>query len=139
MTDGSNATHDPQTAEILRLRRQVEELSAHNEFLKLEAASRDRAGLETSPTAIIQGMPGMVATLMPDGSVETVNHEIIDYFGLPLEELRHWGTNGTVHPEDLPMVAEIFGKSIADGVAYDIEHRMRIHNCLLYTSPSPRD
>ena len=42
-----------------------------------------------------------------------------------LEELRNWGTNGTVHPDDLPHVIEVFGRSIQTGDPYEIEQRFR--------------
>lgn len=80
---------------------------------------------ELSAIALIEGLPGLVAILGPDGSVERVNRQIEEYCGQTLEELRNWGTNGTVHPEDLPHVAEIFGSSIAAGIPYKIEQRLR--------------
>src|SRR5262249_40843842 len=48
-----------------------------------------------------------------------------EYCGQPLEELKNWGTNGTVHHEDLPHVAEVFTRSIASGIPYQIEQRLR--------------
>src|SRR5262249_12955676 len=45
----------------------------------------------------IDGIPGLFAILGPDGGVEAVNRQIVDYCGQPLEELRNWGTNGIVH------------------------------------------
>jgi PAS domain S-box-containing protein len=73
----------------------------------------------------IDGIPGLVGVLAPNGEVEAVNRQILEYCGQTLEELRNWGTNGTVHPEDLPHVADIFGKSIAAGIPYQIEQRLR--------------
>jgi PAS domain S-box-containing protein len=75
--------------------------------------------------AAIDGIPGLVAVLSPDGAVETVNRQILDYCGATLEELRNWGTNGIVHPEDLSQVVGIFGRSIAAGVPYQIEQRLK--------------
>ena len=75
--------------------------------------------------SVMDGVPGLVAILAPEGAVEAVNRQILEYTGQQLEELRQWGTNGTVHPEDLPHVAEIFTRSIAAGVPYEIEQRLR--------------
>ena len=58
-------------------------------------------------------------------SVEAVNRQILEYTGQSLEELKNWGTNGTVHHEDLPHVAEVFTRSIAAGIPYQIEQRLR--------------
>lgn len=106
------------------------ELAAANDALISEIAERRRAeaALQASilsATSLIDGLPGLVATLGADGRVERVNRRIVDYCGLPLEELRNWGTNGTVHPDDMPHVAEIFGRSIASGKPYVIEQRLR--------------
>ena len=61
----------------------------------------------------IDGIPGLVGVLAPNGEVEAVNRQILEYCGQSLEELKNWGTNGTIHPEDLPHVAEVFTRSIA--------------------------
>jgi PAS domain S-box-containing protein len=78
--------------------------------------------------SVIDGIPGFVAILAADGNLEVVNRQIVEYCGRPLEELRSWGTNGTVHPEDLPHVVDIFTRSIAGGVPYAIEQRVRRHD-----------
>lgn len=75
--------------------------------------------------ALMEALPGLVAMLAPDGSVQLVNRQIQEYCGQTLDELRHWGTNGTVHPDDMVHVGEIFRLSIAAGVSYDIEQRLR--------------
>ena len=53
----------------------------------------------------IDGIAGLVAVMAPNGELETVNRQIIEYFGRSLEELKNWGTNDAVHPEDLPRIA----------------------------------
>ena len=73
----------------------------------------------------IDGIPGLVGVLAPNGEVEAVNRQILEYCGQSLEELRNWGTNGTVHPDDLPQVAEVFTKSVASGIPYHLEQRLR--------------
>ena len=80
---------------------------------------------ERSLRSAIDGIPGLVAILAPNGDLEAVNRQIFEYCGQSLEELRNWGTNGTIHPEDLPHLAEVFTKSIAAGVPYATEARVR--------------
>ena len=87
------------------------------------ASSTHDRGSET--TLIVDNIPGLVALLSAAGEVEFVNRELLEYFGQTLEELRSWGSNGTVHPEDLPHVVEIFSRSIAEGIPYDILQRLR--------------
>jgi PAS domain S-box-containing protein len=83
------------------------------------------ATLDTESRLIVDTIPGLVALLSPTGAVDVVNRQLLDYFGQTLEELRDWGTNGTVHPEDLPHVADNFSRSIANGIPYEIVQRLR--------------
>jgi len=80
---------------------------------------------ERDARAVVDGIPGLTGMLGPDGSVQLVNRRILEYTGQTLTELQNWGTNGTVHAEDLPHVADVFGRSIATGVPYYIEQRLR--------------
>ncbi|HXI95877.1 MAG TPA: PAS domain-containing protein, partial [Candidatus Acidoferrum sp.] len=66
-----------------------------------------------------------MAILAPSGEVDDVNTRIIEYCGLPLEAMRHWGTNGIVHPDDVPQIVPIFSHAITTGVPYDFEARIR--------------
>src|SRR5262249_53910207 len=63
---------------------------------------------ERSLRSAIDGIPGLVGVLAPNGELEAVNRQILEYCGQSLEELRNWATNGTVHPDDLPHVDEVF-------------------------------
>ncbi len=80
---------------------------------------------ERASRLIVDSIPGLVAVFTPGGEVEFVNRPIFEYFGKTLEELKHWGTGGMTHPEDLPRVAELFTQSIASGDPFEIELRAR--------------
>jgi PAS domain S-box-containing protein len=106
------------------------ELAAANEVLRNEVAERRRAeealaASERNLRLIVDGIPGLVALLTPTGEVELVNHQLVEYCGRTLEELRLWGTSDTVHAEDLPRVVQIFSRSITSGNPYDLEARIR--------------
>ena len=80
---------------------------------------------ERDSRLIVDSIPGLVALLTATGDVEVVNRQVFEYFGQTLEELRQWGTNDTVHPEDLPHVADVFTRAIASGRPYEIVQRFR--------------
>jgi PAS domain S-box-containing protein len=80
---------------------------------------------ERSLRSAIDGIPGLVGTVAPNGEIDAVNRQILEYCGQSLEELKDWATNGTVHPDDLPHFAEIFKRSIAAGITYETETRLR--------------
>src|SRR5205085_790381 len=49
---------------------------------------------------VIETIPAMVFTALPDGSVDFVNPRWLQYMGLSLEDVRDWGWKDTIHPED---------------------------------------
>ena len=116
--------------EIAHLQRRVNDLSAalaathedlHNERThrkRIEDDLRDRE-------LIVDSIPGLVALLTATGDVEVANRQLTSYFGQTLAELRHWGTNDTIHPDDLPHVIAVFSRSIATGSPYEIVQRFK--------------
>jgi PAS domain S-box-containing protein len=80
---------------------------------------------ERSSRAAIDGIAGLVAIMAPNGELDALNRQVIDYFGRSLEEMKNWGTSDAVHPEDLPRIAEIFQRSIAAGTPFHYELRLR--------------
>src|SRR5262249_4682560 len=80
---------------------------------------------EQNCRSVIDGIAGLVAVAAPNGQIEAVNRQVLEYFGRSTEELKNWGTINIVHPEDLPRVLEIFEKSIAAGVPFHYETRLR--------------
>ena len=87
--------------------------------------SEQKRESERESRSIVDSIPGLVALLTATGDVEVVNPQVCEYFGQTLEELRQWGTNDTVHPEDLPHVIDVFTRSIASGSPYEIVQRFR--------------
>ena len=73
----------------------------------------------------IDGIAGIVSIHYPNGEVEAVNRQCLEYFGRSLEWLKNWGTTDAVHPEDFPRVVEMFTKSMASGIPYQIDQRLR--------------
>jgi PAS domain S-box-containing protein len=107
------------------------ELAAANDALKKElAVERQRTEAaqrvnDSGARLILASIPGLVASLTPTGDVDFVNDQLVEYCGRTLEELQHWGTSDTVHPDDLPGVIQIFTKGITSGDPYDFEARLR--------------
>ena len=80
---------------------------------------------ERKSRLVVDSIPGLVGLLTADGEVEFVNRQILEYTGRTLEELQQWGTSDTVHPEDLPRVAQVFSQAIASRSPFEIEWRLR--------------
>ena len=80
---------------------------------------------ERSSRSAIDGIAGLVAIMAPDGELDALNRQGIEYFGRSLEEMKNWGTSDAVHPEDLPRIAEIFKRSLVTGTPFHYELRLR--------------
>lgn len=74
---------------------------------------------------LVDTIPGLIVILSPDGAVEQVNRQVLDYFGRPLEVLRRWGTGDAVHADDLPRTIAAWTQAVASGVPFENEHRLR--------------
>jgi PAS domain S-box-containing protein len=85
----------------------------------------DRTRAEHALRSVLDGIDGLIVVLAPNGEVETVNRQVFEYFGRPLESLKNWGTNDTLHPEDLPRTLEVFKRAIASGNPFQNELRLR--------------
>ena len=73
----------------------------------------------------VDSIPGMVALASPSGNIEMVSRQALEFFGRTIEELREWGTNDMIHPEDLPGVIDAFSRAIATGRPYEFPMRFR--------------
>jgi PAS domain S-box-containing protein len=96
----------------------------------VDVTERKRAELalresEREARLIVETIPGFVASLSPAGEVESVSNGLIEYCGQGLEAMKQWGTNGTVHVDDLPHVVELFTRKITSGEPYDFDARIR--------------
>jgi PAS domain S-box-containing protein len=80
---------------------------------------------EQSARSAIDGIAGLVSVTGPNGGLETVKRQVLEYFGRSLEWLKNWGTNDAVHPEDLPRVAERFRGAMAVGIPFNFDLRIR--------------
>jgi formate hydrogenlyase transcriptional activator len=80
---------------------------------------------EDSFRLIVETIPGLIAVMTPEGRVEHVNRQVLEYFGRTLEELKQWGTSDAVHPADLPRAIGAWQHAVETGLPYEFEHRIR--------------
>jgi PAS domain S-box-containing protein len=91
-------------------------------------AEQALAERERESRLIVDGIAGMIAIFSPAGELNGGNQQLLDYFQLPLEEVKHWDTNGITHPDDLQLCIDTFMGSIVSGEPYDYETRFRRHD-----------
>jgi PAS domain S-box-containing protein len=66
---------------------------------------------------VIDAIPAIVWSAVPDGTIDFVNDRWTIYTGLPFEAALGWGWTATIHPDD--------SASLASGEPAEIEHRIR--------------
>ncbi len=74
---------------------------------------------------IVDSLPGLVWTSLPDGYIDFLNQRWCDYTGLSLEKACGWGWNAAICPEDLPALLDCWRSILASGEPGEIEARMR--------------
>jgi PAS domain-containing protein len=75
-----------------RVVQRLSELAADNEALRTQVTERGSAqeaqpGIENQSSLTVNSIPGLVATLTPDGEVELVNDQVLQYCGGTLREM----------------------------------------------------
>jgi PAS domain S-box-containing protein len=74
---------------------------------------------------VVNGIGALITTYTAGGELEFVNQQVLDFFGMTLEELKDWRNNNNIHPDDLDRVAEAWTDSVQTGRPYDDIHRYR--------------
>jgi PAS domain S-box-containing protein len=74
---------------------------------------------------VIETIPAMAWTALPDGSNAFVNRRWAEYTGLSAEETAGSGWTAAVHPEDRQLYGEKWRASLAAGEPFEFEARFR--------------
>jgi len=67
----------------------------------------------------IDTIPGLVWSVLPDGSAEFLNQRWLEYTGLSLKEGLDWGGKVAVHPEDLARFMDEWRAALAEETVGD--------------------
>jgi formate hydrogenlyase transcriptional activator len=79
---------------------------------------------EDSLRLLIDTIPAMVFTALPDGSVDFVNRQWLQFLGLSLDEVQGWGWGPTIHPEDRARSIDHWRSTVAAGQGAENELRV---------------
>ncbi len=77
---------------------------------------------------LANAMPQQVWTAMPDGILDYVNQQTVDYFERSADEIIGAGWQNFLHPDDLPSCLHAWQHSLQTGQLYQIEFRLRAGN-----------
>jgi PAS domain S-box-containing protein len=98
-----------------------------NEILEHKVAERTAtlAASEAQFRTLAEAMPGLVYMTDADGQTIYVNPQACAYTGLPAQAAMGYGWTECIHPDDLPACVADWEMSVASGVPYEIEFRLR--------------
>ena len=72
---------------------------------------------------LIDALPAFVGTNLPDGSLDFISQNWLDYSGCSKEQVMGWGWGSAIHPEDFDRVVSNWRAAVAAGVP--VEHELR--------------
>jgi formate hydrogenlyase transcriptional activator len=74
---------------------------------------------------LIDSIPALIHTALPDGELDFFNQTLMNYVGLPSEELAGWNWTSVIHPDDVEGIVAEWRASLASGEAFLYEARLR--------------
>ena len=74
---------------------------------------------------VVNTIPALVVSALPDGSVDFINQGWRDYTGLSLEKLQGWGWNSVIHPDDLVTFTKEWDLARSIGRPFQNQARVR--------------
>ncbi len=81
--------------------------------------------MENELSRVVDALPGLVWTALPDGQIDFLNQRWREYTGLSVDEAYGRGWQTAIHPEDLPELLERWRSILASGEPSEMEARLR--------------
>jgi PAS domain S-box-containing protein len=121
---GSRRSDFPTAAERLLLGIAANEATIALQRWQAETEERIRQTAQEL-RLVIDTIPALVWSALPDGSIDFVNQRLLEYTGLPSEDVKGWGWAAEWHPEDCATLVEEWRASLAAGEPFNKEARLR--------------
>jgi len=81
--------------------------------------------MENDLSRVVDALPGLVWTALPDGQTDFINQRWCEYTGLTFEQASGHQWLSAIHPDDLDQMVERWQGFVAAGVAGEAEARLR--------------
>jgi PAS domain S-box-containing protein len=109
------------------LRDQEQELRKAHDDLEIKVAERtaELRRSERELRDVIDTIPAIVWTTLPDGSNTYINKRFVEYTGSSAERMAGSGWQGLIHPDDLERHASKWREAVATGKPHESEVRSR--------------
>ncbi|HEU4456116.1 MAG TPA: PAS domain-containing protein, partial [Longimicrobium sp.] len=86
------------------------------------------AASERNLKLIIDTIPAMAWSALPDGNADFFNQHYLEFVGLTTEQAAGWGWTAALHPDDVEGLAAVWMRVMASGEPGEAEARMRRHD-----------
>jgi PAS domain S-box-containing protein len=84
--------------------------------------------MENEFSRLVDALPGLAWTTLPDGRTDFINQRWYDYTGMSRDEAAGFGWHAAIHPDDRPHVLDHWGRFLASGEPGVAEGRLRRHD-----------
>src|ERR1700730_14401689 len=121
---GSRRPHFPTAAERLLLGIAANEATIALQRWQAETEERIRH-TEQELRLVVDTIPALVWSAQPDGSVDFVNQRLLEYTGLPLEDVKGWGSTAAWYPEGCATLMKEWRTALPAGEPFKKEARLR--------------
>jgi PAS domain S-box-containing protein len=85
----------------------------------------ERTGMENELSRVVDMLPGLIWTALPDGHIDFLNRRWSEYTGLGVDECYGGGWQTAIHPEDLPELRERWPFILASREPGEMEARLQ--------------
>jgi PAS domain S-box-containing protein len=85
----------------------------------------DVSDSESRLRLIVDKTPALIYSARPDGCIDFVNERLLEFLGLPFEEISGWRWTHTVHPDDVEGLLVKWRASLETGQPLVAESRVR--------------
>ena len=113
----------PRVVQPAQCAARIEKVSSHG--LSARDGRRGINRMENEFHRIVDALPGLVWSALPDGRVELVNRRWHDYTGHALDESINVAWQSAIHPQDLPRWMEGWRSLPAPAGVWELEIRLR--------------
>src|SRR6202167_6177197 len=77
---------------------------------------------------LVDSIPALIHTGMPDGYLDYFNKPWLEYLGATLEQVSGWNWTAFIHPEDVDGIVAKWRASLTSGEVFEYETRVRSAN-----------
>src|SRR6266498_3303526 len=74
---------------------------------------------------LIDSIPALIHTSLPDGYLDYFNQRWLEYVGVPLEDVQGWKWRASIHPDDVAGIVDKWRACLASGEIFEYEARVR--------------